>query len=244
MRRHHPTPPRPIHVCTGNSREETPLFRAVQFGNMAWVQGLLERGANPRLTFVPNDRDEHHVDRYNSIYKLLDNYRGEALSTEREQRSKFRKGKKTTDVRRTCVRLVCAHLRSPVASRTYCSSTAICRSKRAKRCVPTLSRTPTRTPCSPSRSRRQRSPQCTHARLVLSDRLTARCSFGKFQSAAKQKDSWSMMQTVNINIDRVSLLKEETGQYFIGARQPIAPTYTVLTARRLRLEGERSIAGG
>lgn len=31
-----------------------------------------------------------------------------------------------------------------------------------------------------------------------------------------------MMQTVNINIDRVALLKEETGQYFTGARRPTA----------------------
>lgn len=31
-----------------------------------------------------------------------------------------------------------------------------------------------------------------------------------------------MMQTVNINIDRVALLKEETGQYFTGARRTIA----------------------
>lgn len=103
--------PHAVHICTGNSREETPLFRAVQFGNMAWVQGLLERGANPRLAFVPNDRDEHHVERYKTIYKLLDNYRGEALSTEREQRNKFRKGKKTTDVRALCT-VVCQHLDS------------------------------------------------------------------------------------------------------------------------------------
>lgn len=46
--------------------------------------------------------------------------------------------------------------------------------------------------------------------------IMIRDRFDKFNAASKQPDSWSMMQTMNLLVDRVSLLKEEHGQYYQG----------------------------
>lgn len=48
--------------------------------------------------------------------------------------------------------------------------------------------------------------------------LMRRCRHAKYLAAGKQKDSWSMAQTLNLLVDRISLLKEEQGRYYHGNR--------------------------
>ena len=43
-------------VDAENDRGETPLYRAAQVGNYAFVSLLLQHGADPFLAFMPEDR--------------------------------------------------------------------------------------------------------------------------------------------------------------------------------------------
>lgn len=51
-----------------NTSGESPLFRAIQFGNLAWTRLILEREANPFLAFVPATRPTCHAERYRKVY--------------------------------------------------------------------------------------------------------------------------------------------------------------------------------
>lgn len=51
-----------------NPSGESALFRAVQFGSLAWARLLLEREANPFLAFVPATRPASHAERYRKVY--------------------------------------------------------------------------------------------------------------------------------------------------------------------------------
>ena len=53
-----------------NAAGETALFRAVQFGNLTWTRILLQREANPFLSFVPSTRHKSHAERYRHVYAV------------------------------------------------------------------------------------------------------------------------------------------------------------------------------
>ena len=170
-----------------------------------WTKALLERGANPFLTFIPADRDPLHVEQYKQIYKLLDEAKPAYLANLRAQsigHKKPRKGSQVdSDASHVCCHVSLCPMQTgpPPSALVLHYRTVVLSDSKVDPDAHALITSPL--------AEATLKNMCVCFCVVVSFCLMCvHVSFAKYQSAGKQKDSWSMMQTLNLVVDRISLL--------------------------------------